>query len=78
MKKLTRSTFGSCLSMPRRKRTSQLGRPATSSTRTRSRITRSTKERVLFSAITSPGRTGVETVKTKVPVSSGEKVSGTE
>ena len=77
MKKETRSTFGSCLSSPRRKRTSQLGRPATSRTRTRSRITRRTKERALFSATASPGSTGAATVKTKVPVASGAKESGT-
>jgi hypothetical protein len=41
-------------------------------------MTRSTKERVLFSATASPGKTGTATVKTKVPVVSGAKESGTE
>ena len=63
--------------MARRKRSSQLGRPATSSTRTRSRRMRSTKDRVLFSATASPASTGAATVKTKVPVVSGAKESGT-
>ena len=77
MKKLTRSTFGSCFKSPRKKRTSQLGRPATRSTRTRSRMTRSTNNRALFSATASPGNTGAATVKTNVPVSSGANDSGT-
>ena len=40
-------------------------------------MTRSTKERALFSATASPGSTGVETLSTKVPVVSGAKERGT-
>ena len=59
MKKEMRSTFGFCLSIPRRARTSQLGWPATWRTRILSRMTRSTNESVLFSATASSLATGV-------------------
>src|SRR6266481_6993241 len=77
MKKLIRSTLGSFLRSWRRKRTSQEGRPTTSSTRTRSRITLSTNDRALFWTIASPSYTGTLTVKANFPVRSGTKVSFT-
>ena len=58
MKKLIRSTFGLLFSIWRSARTSHDGCPATWSTRILSRITRTTKLRVLFVVTASPGATG--------------------
>ena len=71
MKKATRSTLGSCLSCPRRKRSSHDGRPVTCRTRILSRMTLSKNERALFSAIASPSSTGVEISYRYLPTRSG-------
>ena len=71
MKNDTRSTFGSSRNIERKKRWSQLGRPQTCSTRTRSRITLRVNTWRLLVVSASPASTGVAISNTKLPGRSG-------